>query len=124
MLYFFLERRAKVPLDWGDFENGPGPGSDIGRYCVLHQQGGIYADLDYEAFLWACEKSVAKLAHQIAGIGRGYYTVLGPPVVGRGEFSLTKIDYRKKGTLILASLLEDLVWLVAKSISHYCESMG
>ncbi|CAJ1343522.1 unnamed protein product, partial [Effrenium voratum] len=23
--------------------------SDIGRYCVLHQQGGIYADLDYEA---------------------------------------------------------------------------
>jgi mannosyltransferase OCH1-like enzyme len=24
-------------------------GSDIGRYCVMHQQGGIYADLDYEA---------------------------------------------------------------------------
>lgn len=24
-------------------------GSDIGRYCILHQQGGIYADLDYEA---------------------------------------------------------------------------
>eukprot|EP00434_Breviolum_minutum_P012009 symbB.v1.2.010590.t1/scaffold686.1/size316167/9 len=23
--------------------------SDIGRYCILHQQGGIYADLDYEA---------------------------------------------------------------------------
>ncbi|CAK9049048.1 unnamed protein product, partial [Durusdinium trenchii] len=22
--------------------------SDIGRYCVMHQQGGIYADLDYE----------------------------------------------------------------------------
>ena len=26
-----------------------------------------------------------------------------------GEGSLTKIDYRKKGTLILTSLLEDLV---------------
>lgn len=24
-------------------------GSDIGRYCILHQQGGIYGDLDYEA---------------------------------------------------------------------------
>ena len=42
----------------------------------------------------------------------GFISLLGPPVVpfypffgGRGP---TKIDYRKKGTLILASLLEDL----------------
>ena len=41
---------------------------------------------------------------------------LGPPVVPfsplfLGEGSSTKIDYRKKGTLILESLLEDLVAL-------------
>ena len=40
--------------------------------------------------------------------------LLGPPVVPfypfLGEGSPTKIDYRKKGTLILTSLLEDLVW--------------
>ena len=41
--------------------------------------------------------------------------LLGPPVVPLypflGEGSPTKRDYRKKGTLILTSLLEDLVWV-------------
>ena len=43
----------------------------------------------------------------------GAVLLLGPPVVPcypfLGEGSPTKIDYRKKGTLILTSLLEDLV---------------
>ena len=48
---------------------------------------------------------------------------LGRPVVPFypffGEGSLTKIDYRKKGTLILTSLLEDLdiLWLAWRSAS-------
>ena len=41
-----------------------------------------------------------------------YDYMLGPPVVpfppSLGEGSPTKTDYRKKGTLILTSLLEDL----------------
>ena len=46
----------------------------------------------------------------------GCNNFLGPPVVPFStpflrEGSPTKIDYRKKGTLILASLLEDLVLL-------------
>ena len=48
-----------------------------------------------------------------------FYSVL-------GEGSPTKIDYRKKGTLILTSLLEDLVknmfyfsLLLLKGVHHY-----
>ena len=53
---------------------------------------------------------------------------LGPPVVPfypllLGEGSPTKMDYRKKGTLILSSVLEDLVgsitqWLLGKKGTH------
>ena len=47
-------------------------------------------------------------------------TLLGPPVVPiypfLGEGSPTKIDYRKKGTLLLTFLLEDLDYM--EHISH------
>ena len=37
-----------------------------------------------------------------------------------GEGSPTKIDYRKKGTLILTSLLEGLVNSLKSSVVHCC----
>ena len=51
-----------------------------------------------------------------------FWLPLGPPVVpsfypSLGEGSPTKIDYRKKGTLILTSLLEDLVPVSVESES-------
>ena len=49
---------------------------------------------------------------------------VGPPAIGAllhrfflGEGSPTEIDYRKKGTLILASLLEDLGYLNDSGVS-------
>ena len=56
--------------------------------------------------------------YELTDSGKPDYTIplLGPPVAGQvvpfypflGEGFPTTIDYRKKGTLILASLLEDL----------------
>ena len=68
--------------------------------------------------LWCflpCSGDVYKV--EVPGAGCSESTrspVVGPPVVPffspfLGEGSHTKIDYRKKGTLVLTSLLEDLV---------------
>lgn len=45
--------RQEFPEFLPDFLRLPGgiERSDIGRYCVMHQQGGIYADLDYEVLV-------------------------------------------------------------------------
>ena len=67
-----------------------------------------------------------ELTHKLGviyqGFKDGHIHSLGPPVVPftpfLGEGSPTKIDYRKKGTLILNSLLEDLV----KSLKCDCDS--
>ena len=62
------------------------------------------------------------------GMRKAFLFCLGPPVVPfltpffGWEFSPTKINYRKQGTLIQTSLLEDLVafiLMVAKPISHH-----
>ena len=60
------------------------------------------------------------------GLSRTFY--LGPPVVPfltpfLGEGSPTKMDYRKNGTLILTSLLEDLA-IRGASLGHPHEFPG
>ena len=49
------------------------------------------------------KRSEAIRAKRVTGLG-----LLGPPVVPFYPFLGTRTDYRKKGTLILTSLLEDL----------------
>ena len=64
-------------------------------------------------FVWAI--------HSGSGTWFGSFSV-GPPVVPfspfLGERSPTKIDYRKKGTLMLTSLLEDLAQFLAANHSN------
>ena len=44
------------------------------------------------------------------------------PFLGQG--SPTEIDYREKGTLILASLLEDLVYISIHGAAHLVAQVG
>ena len=59
--------------------------------------------------------STDSFALEVAWLQCRCFCLLGPPVVPFYPFlvegSLTKKDYRKKGTLILTSLLEDLARL-------------
>ena len=55
--------------------------------------------------------------------GKPLVTYLGPPVVPflpySGEGSPTKIDYPKKGTLVITSLLEDLATIQGNGITGH-----
>ena len=68
--------------------------------CCLQDDGSCWEGLSKAA------KRADTTARFVIGL------ILGPPVVPLypclGEGSPTKIDYRKKGTLILTSVLEDL----------------
>ena len=81
----------------------------VGHSCVRTCDPGVVL-----VFVVASDKLVSGAMHTVILWRKAVCRLLGPPVVpfypffGEGS-PTTKIDYRKKGALILSSLLEDLV---------------
>ena len=119
-----LASRVRLSENWG---------IEWGGFCFAHgltcclKFGGFLGHLSVHSQNPSVEASGARSvairlmtqAKRPKRDGRDTNSCLGPPVVPfcpfLGEGSPTEIDYRKKGALILTSLLEDLVLIHAKA---------